>query len=102
MMYWVWLWLALLGIIIGAVLLGLADQSKPKTTYERSSYGSRYSYAKETGDQGTYSTMVAIGVIFLLAGELLPKHHVYSTVLFGTVSAGTDSYCHWQCGTTGC
>jgi hypothetical protein len=72
-MYWIWLWLALIGIVLGAVLLGLADQSKPRIVYETSysSYGRSYSYAKEreTGDQGTYSTMVAIGVIFLLAGE---------------------------------
>lgn len=67
---WVWLYVALLCIIIGAVLIGVGDQSKPKTEVI-STGGTRSSYAvtKESGDQNTYATFVAIGVIILVAGR---------------------------------
>lgn len=66
---WVWLLGALIGILLGAILLGVGDQAKPKTVVERSTYSSRYTYSHTTGDQGAYATMVALGVIFLLAGK---------------------------------
>ena len=77
MVHWIWLVLALIGITIGGVLLALGDQANPRTVYHQEESSGlatnyrRHYYAREEeiGDQGTYSTLVAIGVIILLAGE---------------------------------
>jgi len=69
MVRWVWLYVALLCILIGAVLLAIGDAFKPKTGYASTRYTtSTSSYTAQTGDQNTYATWVAIGVIILMLG----------------------------------
>jgi hypothetical protein len=92
MVHWIWLVLALIGIAIGDVLLALGDQANPRTVYHQeessglaTNYRRHYYTRKEEiGDQGTYSTLVAIGVIILLAGEhcqsLVVQFFLLSTV----------------------
>jgi signal transduction histidine kinase len=67
MVRWVWMYVALLCIIVGAVLLAIGDAFKPKTGYASSRYTtSTISYT--TGDQNAYATWVAIGVVILMLG----------------------------------
>jgi hypothetical protein len=68
---WVWLYVALICIIIGAVLLAVGDYNKPKTEVVTPVYNGRTSiaYTTSSGDQTTYATYVAVGVIILVLGR---------------------------------
>lgn len=65
----IWLQCALIGIILGAVLLGVADATKPKpTTTSNSYYYASSSYNFDTAASTTYSVCLGLGIVFLLAG----------------------------------
>lgn len=67
-MSWLWLWCGLLGIIVGACLLGAADASKPKSSSSDSYFGS-YASSLNAAISQTYALLVAFGVILLVGGE---------------------------------